>query len=55
MILVVVGLVTFGIMAAFFYRTARLDIAGSIISALLASGLLGVLILAIVYAGALFG
>jgi hypothetical protein len=55
MILAVIGLVAFGILLAFFYRTVRLDIGGSIMAALLTSGLLGVLIGAIVYAGALFG
>lgn len=51
---VAIGLVAFGILFAFFYRTAEMDVVGSIVAALLSLGVLALLIVAIVNVGVLF-
>jgi len=51
---IIVGLGAAGVLTAFFYRTAKLDIGGAMLAALLALALVGMLIVAIVYAGVFF-
>ena len=50
----ILGLIVIAVLAAFFYRTLGMDIAGAIFSALLASALLAILVTAVIYAAELF-
>ena len=52
---VLTGLLVVGILTAFFYKSVKMDIAGSIVTAVVCSGLLALLITAAIYAGQLFG
>jgi hypothetical protein len=53
-VLVVAGVCVFGLLSLFLYRTADMDIAGSIIVALLSTAVLGALIVGAIYATKLF-
>ena len=52
---VVTGLLVVGILAVFFYKTAKMDIAGSIIAAVVCAGVLALLIAGAIHGGQLFG
>lgn len=52
---VVAGLLIVAVLSVFFYRTAKMDIAGSIITAAICAGLLALLVTAAIYAGQIFG
>ena len=52
---VVTGLLVVGAFAVFFYKTAKMDIAGSIITAVVCAGVLAPLITGAILAGQLFG
>ena len=54
LISLVAGIFVVGLLALFFYRSLRMDIGGSIIAALLSTGLLGGLITLAIYAGRIF-
>ena len=54
LILIVTGIVIVGLLALFFYRILHMDLGGSIIAALLGTGLLGGLIALAIYAGRIF-
>ena len=51
----VTGLLVVGILAVFFYKTAKMDIAGSSVAAVVCAGILALLIAGAIYAGRLFG
>ena len=51
---VVAGLLIVTVLAVFFYRTAKMDVVGAIISAAVCAGLLALLIIAAIYAGQIF-
>jgi hypothetical protein len=49
------GFLTIGAIAVFFYKTTKMDIAGSIITAVVCAGVLALLITGAIYGGQVFG
>ena len=51
----ITGLLAVGAFAVFFYKTTKMDIAGSIITAVVCAGVLALLIIGAIYAGQVLG
>ena len=52
---VLTGLLVVGILTAFFYKSTKMDIAGSIVTAVICAGVLALLIAGAIYAGEALG
>ena len=51
----ITGFLAVGAFAVFFYKTTQMDIAGSIVTAVVCAGVLALLITGAIFAGQLFG